>query len=58
MSYEQLVEALEELTDRMADGKVGIEEAVDLYERAARLRALAEERLAQVRQRVERLSEE
>ncbi|HET7486761.1 MAG TPA: exodeoxyribonuclease VII small subunit [Acidimicrobiales bacterium] len=54
-TYEQLVEALEALTQRMADGDVGIEEAVDLYERAGRLHAQAAERLARVQERIERL---
>ncbi len=56
MTYEELVEALEQLTQRMADGDVGIEEAVELYERAGRLHALAAERLARVQERIERLA--
>ncbi len=58
MSYEQLVEALEHLTERMADGEIGIEEAVDLYERAGRLEELARARLESVQQRIKALSEE
>ena len=58
MSYEQLVDALEQLTQRMADGHVGIEEAVELYERAGRLHALASERLARVQERIDRLARE
>ena len=58
MSYEELVDALEQLTQRMADGDIGIEEAVDLYERAGRLHALATERLARVQERIERLAPE
>ena len=58
MSYEQLVEALEQLTERMADGELGIEEAVDLYERAGRLEELARARLARVQERIRALSEE
>lgn len=56
LSYEQLVEALEELTRRMSDGAIGIEEAVDLYERAGQLHAQAAERLARVQARIERLA--
>ncbi len=56
LTYEQLVEALEELTRRMADGDIGIEEAVDLYERAGQLHAQAAERLAAVQARIERLA--
>lgn len=55
LTYEQLVESLEELTRRMADGAIGIEEAVELYERAGRLHALAAERLARVQARIEGL---
>ena len=52
LTYEELVEALEELTRRMADGAIGIEEVVELYERAGRLHALATERLARVQERI------
>ena len=55
-TYEELVEALEDLTRRMADGAVGIEEAVELYEQAGRLHAQATERLAQVQARIDRLA--
>lgn len=55
LTYEQLVEALEDLTGRMADGAIGIEEAVELYERAGRLHALATERLSRVQARIEGL---
>ena len=58
MSYEQLVEALEHLTERMADGEIGIEEAVDLYERAGRLEELARARLERVQQRIKALADE
>ena len=58
MSYEQLVESLEHLTERMSDGGIGIEEAVDLYERAGRLEALARTRLERVQQRINALADE
>ncbi|MDP8975260.1 MAG: exodeoxyribonuclease VII small subunit [Actinomycetota bacterium] len=57
MSYEQLVEALEHLTERMSDGDIGIEEAVDLYERAGRLEELARARLEKVQQRIRALAD-
>lgn len=56
MTYEGLVDALEQLTHRMADGDVGIEEAVELYERAGRLHAQASERLARIQERIARLA--
>lgn len=55
-AFEQLVEELESLTERMASGDIGIEEAADLYEKAQRLHTLAEERLQRVQQRIERLA--
>jgi exodeoxyribonuclease VII small subunit len=53
MTFEQLLSALEKLTDRMASGEIGIEEAADLYEQAEVLHALATERLARVQARIE-----
>ena len=58
LTYEQLVEALEELTRRMSDGAIGIEEVVELYERAGRLHELAAQRLARVQARIDALSGE
>lgn len=55
LTYEELVEKLEDLTRRIASGEVGIEEASELYERAGVIHRLATERLAQVRARIERL---
>jgi exodeoxyribonuclease VII small subunit len=55
MTFEQLVAALEGLTDRLASGQIGIEEAADLYEQAEALHALATERLAKVQARIEAL---
>jgi exodeoxyribonuclease VII small subunit len=55
-TFEELMSALEEVTERLAAGDLGIEAAVDLYEEAQRLHALASERLAQVQARVEALT--
>jgi len=57
LSYEQLVEALERTVERMAAGEVGLEETVDLYERAGSLHDLAAERLARIQERIDRLTE-
>jgi len=58
LTYEELVEMLEDLTRRIASGEVGIEEASELYERAGFIHRLAAERLDQVRARIERLDGE
>lgn len=55
LTFEQLLERLEELTGRMASGEVGIEEAADLYEEAGRVYDAARHRLAAVQERIERL---
>jgi exodeoxyribonuclease VII small subunit len=54
-TFEEIVAELEALTDRMAAGDLGIEEAAQLYEEAGRLHALATERLARVQERIEKL---
>ncbi len=55
LTYEQLVDALEDLARRMAAGDVGIEEAAELYEQAGAIHRLASERLERVRRRIEKL---
>ena len=52
-TFEELVAELESLTDRMAAGDIGIEEATALYEEAGRLHGLAAERLNRVQARIE-----
>lgn len=53
--FEDLLGELEAVTDRLAAGEIGIEEAADLYEHASRLHREAAERLDAVRARVEKL---
>jgi exodeoxyribonuclease VII small subunit len=55
-TFEQLMAELEEVTERLATGELGIEDAAELYERAQKLHAWATERLAQVQARVEALA--
>ena len=55
LSFEQLLDALELVTSRLASGELGIEAATDLYEQAEMLHAAAEQRLAAVEARIERL---
>ena len=54
-TFEELMSALEAVTERLAAGDLGIEAAADLYAEAERLHALASDRLAQVQARVEAL---
>ena len=55
LTFEELVAALELVASRLAGGELGIEAAADLYEQAELLHAAAQERLAAVEARVERL---
>jgi exodeoxyribonuclease VII small subunit len=55
LTFEELLAALELVASRLAGGELGIEAAVDLYEQAELLHAAAQERLAAVEARVERL---
>jgi exodeoxyribonuclease VII small subunit len=55
MSYAELVTALEVLTEEMASGSIGIEEAAELYEMAGQLHGAAAARLAAVQERIARL---
>jgi len=54
-TFEDLMAQLESVTEQLAAGDLGIESAVELYERAWELHALATARLDQVKARVERL---
>lgn len=56
LTFEELVAELEQVTETLAAGEVGIEAAAELYERARILHALASERLARVQERVDRIS--
>ena len=55
-TFEQLMEVLESLTDRLATGDLGIEQAADLYEQAEAIHRRARRRLAEVSERIARLS--
>jgi exodeoxyribonuclease VII small subunit len=54
-SFEELVAQLEEITDRMAAGDIGIEDATALYEEAMHLHEQAADRLLRVQDRNEKL---
>lgn len=57
-TFEELMAELEQVTDLLAAGEVGIEAAAQMYERAQQLHSLAAQRLAAVQEKVERLSRE
>ena len=55
-SFEDLVAELESVTEQLAGGQIGIEQAADLSERAERLHRLARGRLDAVQARVDALA--
>jgi exodeoxyribonuclease VII small subunit len=55
-TFEELMEALEALTDRLATGDLGIEQAAELYEQAEIIHDSARRRLAEVSERIARLT--
>jgi exodeoxyribonuclease VII small subunit len=56
LTFEQLLERLDELTQQMESRDVGIEAAVDLYEQAAALHAAASLRLNNISKRIDALT--
>lgn len=58
LSYEQLLEELEQTIARMSSGELGIEEVTDLYERAGLLHDAAAARLQRIRERIDQLTGE
>jgi exodeoxyribonuclease VII small subunit len=56
-TYEQLVEALEEVARQLGSDAIGIEEATTLYERAEELHKAAAERLAAITARIDSLTD-
>jgi exodeoxyribonuclease VII small subunit len=56
LTFEQIMTELEAANERLSSGELGIEAAVELYERAERLGALARARLEELQARVDRLA--
>jgi exodeoxyribonuclease VII small subunit len=52
LTFEQLLQRLEQVTLQLSDGELGIEAAADLYERAKVLHAAAGDRLDRVSARI------
>lgn len=56
LSFEDALAALEEIVRQLEGGRVKLDEAVDAYERGVALRSHCERKLAEARQRVEKIS--
>jgi exodeoxyribonuclease VII small subunit len=55
MTFEELLAALEEITQQMESREVGIEVAMDLYEQAEQLHTAAADRLERITARLDQL---
>lgn len=56
LTFEQILAVLEDVTNRMANGDLGIEAATDLYEQAELLHAAAQARLDAVEARIAKMA--
>ncbi|MCL2715685.1 MAG: exodeoxyribonuclease VII small subunit [Alphaproteobacteria bacterium] len=56
LTFEQAIEELETIVRRLEDGKVPLEESVEIYERGETLKRRCEELLRQAEARVDRIT--
>ncbi len=57
MTFEQAMNRMEEITARLADGNLGIDESLTLYEEGVRLAAFCDEKLKDVQRKITTLQE-
>ena len=55
LSFEDALEALEEIVQRLESGEVSLEESIDIYSRGTQLKAHCEQKLQSAREKVERI---
>lgn len=55
LSFEDALEALEEIVQRLESGEVSLEESIDIYGRGAHLKTHCEQKLQSAREKVERI---
>lgn len=55
LSFEDALEALEEIVQRLESGEVSLEESIDIYSRGTHLKAHCEQKLQSAREKVERI---
>ena len=55
MTFEQALESLEQIVDRLESGDVSLEESIETYTRGTQLKRHCEAKLQAARERVERI---
>jgi exodeoxyribonuclease VII small subunit len=58
LTYEQMVEKIEEITARIESGEVGLEHSIALYEQGVRLGKRCQEILRNAQQKVDELNQQ
>ena len=58
MSFEQALEELEDIVDRLEAGDVALEESIEIYRRGSQLRAHCENKLKLAQARIEKITGE
>ena len=56
MSFEQALAELEQIVQRLEQGKIPLEDAINAYERGAALKQHCESKLREAKERVDRIS--
>lgn len=56
LTFEQAMQQLEQVVDKLERGEVSLEESIALYERGAKLRAHCDRRLKSAEERVEKIT--
>ena len=57
ITFEQAMDRIEEITARLSDGNLGIDESVALYEEGVKLAAFCDEKLKDVQRKITLLRE-
>jgi|GEM_PF-800768 len=55
MTFEEAMQSLEDIVARMEEAKIGLDESIDLYEEAARLKVFCESKIRDAEQRIEKI---
>ena len=57
MTFEQAIERMEQINSRLADGNLGIDESVALYEEGVKLAAFCDEKIKEAQRKITLLQE-
>lgn len=58
LSFEEAIEELEEITNKMEKGEIPLEKSIELYEKAKKLIKFCEDKLSNVEKRIKELKKD